>query len=91
MFSRPYADDHISFLVVCIFVFFSDLSSLKCPTPFPPVVNGYVNYTSVNVGNTASFQCDHGYVINGRTTLTCTVQNLAAVWSDNPPTCNRMI
>ena len=45
---------------------------------------GFVHITGVQVGSTASYSCQKGYVIKGVSYLTCQ-QN--GYWSSKPPVC----
>ncbi|KAK8721900.1 hypothetical protein OTU49_012628 [Cherax quadricarinatus] len=54
-----------------------------CPNVTEPV-NGKVDMSGRQAGDTATFSCDSGYSIQGLKTVSCT---LGGVWSGATPTC----
>ena len=47
--------------------------------------NGTVEMTGLNVGDSATFSCNHGYRLEGMRSLTC---QLGGHWSPDIPVCN---
>jgi len=61
---------------------FSDCGPLSNPD------NGVVQHTSgTTYGQTATYQCDTGYMMNGISTRLCAANG---VWTNTPPTCEAL-
>ncbi len=56
---------------------------MKCPALGSPP-NGEVMIGDLEMGSTANFSCNPGYVISGESTLIC---ESGGEWSSAPPTC----
>ena len=56
-----------------------------CPTLVPPA-NGNLVLSGNTVGETASYTCNTGFILEGDSTLTCGEDGQ---WSGSPPVCNR--
>ena len=64
-----------------------NLIEIKCLEPEAPL-NGTVILSTLqfNVGTTAIYSCDPGYVLVGETTRTCEGTKIG-VWNGNMPIC----
>ena len=73
-----------------------NLIEIKCLEPEAPL-NGTVILSTLqfNVGTTAIYSCDPGYVLVGETTRTCEDTNggtvITGTWSGTPPYCQGVI
>ena len=59
---------------------------LDCGTLNPPN-NGTVTVTGRTLGESASYQCDIGFTLNGTENITCQNHSGSAVWDGLPVTC----
>ena len=59
------------------------LSGITCPH-LEKLKNGAVSYSSVEVGSSATYSCDNGFIISGADTRICVP---CGAWSPVPPTC----
>ena len=50
--------------------------------------NGRVLYSSHDIGEIASYECDHGYRLTGQPKRQC---QDSGRWTDTAPTCERML
>ena len=58
---------------------------MKCGS-LSDVENGRVNVTDNTVGSIATYSCDHGFQLVGKSKRTCLS---SGVWSGNEPNCNK--
>ena len=64
-------------------------STALCPDP-DDIVNGMVTVTGNSVGDTATYSCNSGFVLNGDETTTCIQVDVnSAVFLPSPPVCIR--
>ena len=61
----------------------SYLAAVSCPMLSNPE-NGVVDVTDRTLGNTATYTCDTGHVLEGESSRTCMPN---AMWSDDEPVC----
>ena len=55
-----------------------------CPLSNPP--DGSVNTTGTNVGSTATYACNDGFLLNGANATVC---NSSGLWSEAMPICQK--
>ena len=58
---------------------------VQCPVLENPE-NGDVTSTGQTPGDTASYVCSQGYILDGVSTRTC---QESGIWTGDAPTCNR--
>ena len=58
---------------------------MQCPE-LQDVANGAVNYTSQKPGAAATYSCNSGYILRGKSIRTCGQDGR---WSGPEPTCKR--
>ena len=61
-------------------------TAISCGNPPTPDPNGNVVSTGTSLGDTATYYCNDGFVLEGTKTIYC--QNNGK-WSDDAPKCNR--
>ncbi|KAI1895473.1 hypothetical protein AGOR_G00106630 [Albula goreensis] len=87
--STPPTDRLLLSLLFFMAIFFPGHAS-GCPRP-PSIPHSWVNLTETNrgslpLGTLLQYSCDSGYMLDGPSTISCTV---SGHWSSDPPRCVR--
>ena len=78
---------NLTTITLSLSLFLSIVDDEDCPVLENPE-NGAVTITGQEPGDTASYVCNLGYILDGSNTRTC---QASGIWSGVAPTCNRKL